>query len=79
MPQESFLRTRQTAKIRNAFANSISTDIKLTKTQMSKKNQSGGSFGSSLGNLWKETLTNIAILSARDNLPGLVSNLTCNN
>ena len=46
---------------------------------MSKKNQSGGSFDSSLGNLRKETLTNIAILSARDNLPGLVSNLTCNN
>ena len=31
-----------------------------------------------LGNLRKKTLTNIAILLARDNLPALVSNLTLN-
>ena len=40
--------------------------------------QSGGSFCSWLGHLGKKTLTNIAIPSARDNLPGLVSNLTSN-
>ena len=54
----------------------MSTDIKLGKAQISKIIQSGGSFGSYLGNLGKKALTNIAIPLARDNLPGLVSNLT---
>ena len=40
-----FLTTRQTTKKRNAFASNISTDIKLSKAQISKINQSGGSFG----------------------------------
>ena len=31
LPHEIFLTTRQTTKIRNAFANNVSTDIKLTK------------------------------------------------
>ena len=35
-------------------------------------------FGSWLGNLGKKALTNIVIPLARDNLPGLVSNLTSN-
>ena len=63
-------------KISNAFANSMSVDIKLNKAQTSKIIQSGGSFGSWLGNLGNKSLANIAIPSARDNLPGLVSNLT---
>ena len=71
-----FLTTRQTTKIRNVFANNMSTDIKLSKAQISKIIQSDGSFGSWLGNLGKKALTNIAIPLARDNLPGLVSNLT---
>ena len=71
-----FLTTRQTTKIRNVFANNMSTDIKLSKAQISKIIQSDGSFGSWLGNLGKKVLTNIAIPLARDNLPGLVSNLT---
>ena len=56
----------------------MSTDIKLSKAQISKIIQSGGSFGSWLGNLGKKAITNIAISLARDNLPGLVSNLTLN-
>ena len=56
----------------------MSTDIKLSKAQISKIIQSGGCYGSSLVNLGKKTLKNIAILLARDNLPGLVSNLTSN-
>ena len=71
-----FLTTRQTTKIRNVFANNMSTDIKLSKAQISKIIQSDGSFGSWLGNLGKKALTNIAIPLARDNLPGFVSNLT---
>ena len=53
----------------------MSNDIKLNKSQISKINQSGGSFGSWLGNLGEKALTNIAIPLARDNLPALVSNL----
>ena len=73
---ELFLTTRQTTKIRNAFANNMSTDIKLSKATISKITQSGGSFGSWLCNLGRRALTNIEIPLARDNLPGLVSNLT---
>ena len=56
----------------------MSTDIKFSLAQISKIIQSCVSFGSWLGNLGKEALTNIAIPLARDNLPGLVSNLTSN-
>ena len=56
----------------------MSTDIKLSNAQIFKIIQSGGSFGSCLGNLGKRALTNIAIPLARDILAGLVSNLTSN-
>ena len=78
MPHELFLTTRQTTEIRNAFASNMSTDIKLSKTQISKITQSGGSFGPCLGNLGKKVLTNTVIPLSRDNLPGLLSNLTLN-
>ena len=55
MLHESFLTTRQTTKIRNAFANSMSKDIKLSKAQRPKITQSGGSFGSWLENLGKKS------------------------
>ena len=72
---ELILTTAQTTKIRNAFANNISRDIKLSEAQISKIIQS---FGPWLDNLGKKALTNIAISLARDNLPGFVSNLTSN-
>ena len=50
----------------------------MTLLIISKVIQSGGSFGSWLGNLGKKALINIDIPLARDNLPGLVSNLTSN-
>ena len=78
MPHELFLITRQTTKVRNAFANNMSTDVKLSKDQIFKIIQSGGSFGSWLDNLGKRALTNITIPLARDILAGLVSNLTSN-
>ena len=62
-----FLTTRQTTKIRNTFANNMSTDIKLSKTQKSKIIQWVGSFRSWLGNLGMKALTNIAIPLAREN------------
>ena len=61
LPLKLFLSTRATTKMRNVFANNMSTDIKLYKAQISKIIQSGGSFGSWLGNLRKKALTNIAI------------------
>ena len=44
LPHDLFLTTRQAIKIRNAFANNISTDIKLSKAQISKITQSGRFF-----------------------------------
>ena len=54
MPHELFLTTRQAIKIRNTFANNISTDTKLSKDQISKIIQPVKSFGSWLGNLGKK-------------------------
>ena len=53
----------------------MSRDIELSKAQISKIIQSGGSFGSWSGNLGKKALTYIFIPLARDSLPGFVSNL----
>ena len=76
LQQELLRRTTQTTKIRNAFANNMSTDRKLSKPQISKIIQLGGYFGSWLENLGKKALTNITISLARDHLSGWVSNLT---
>ena len=56
----------------------MSTDIKLSKSQISEIIQSGGSFDSWLGNLEKKALVNIDTPLARYILPGLLSNLTSN-
>ena len=45
LPHELLLTTRQTTKLRNAFENSMSSDIKLSKAQISKIIQSGGFLG----------------------------------
>ena len=74
MPHELLLTARRTTKTRNAFASNMSTDIKLSKAQVSKIIQSGGSFGSWLGNLGEKAAASIDIPLPRDNLPGLVSN-----
>ena len=42
LPQELLLTTRQKTKIRNAFNNDISTDLKLSKAQINKITHSGG-------------------------------------
>ena len=49
LPHKLSLTTRQ--KLRNAFNNNISTDLKLSKAQISKKIQSGGFLGSLLSKL----------------------------
>ena len=50
-PHELLLTNRQVANIRKAFAKNTSTDIKLSKTQLSKMIQSGGFLGNLLGEL----------------------------
>ena len=78
MPNEFFLTARQTTKMRNHFTINILTNVKLSKAQISKINQSSGSFGSWLGNLGKKALRNVDITFTKDNLPGLVSNIASN-
>ena len=51
LPHELFLTTGQKTKLRNAFNNNMSTDIKLSKAQISKIIQSGGFLGSLLSKL----------------------------
>ena len=51
LPHELLLTTRQKTKLRNAFNNNTSTNIKLSKTQIAKIIQSGGFLGSLLSKL----------------------------
>ena len=48
LPHKLLLTTRQKIKLRNAFNNNMSTDLKLSKAQISKIIQSGGFLGSLL-------------------------------
>ena len=51
LPHELLLTTRRRTKLRNAFNNNMSTDLKLYKAQISRIIQSGGCLGSLLGKL----------------------------
>ena len=51
LPHELLLTTRQKTKLRNAFNNNMSTDLKLSKAQISKIIQSGEFLGSLLSKL----------------------------
>ena len=51
LPHELLLTTRQKTKLRNAFNNNISTDLKLSTAQISKIIQSGGVLVSLLSKL----------------------------
>ena len=55
-PRKLLLTNRQVANLPKAFANHTSTDIKLSKTQLSKIIQSGGFLGRLLGPLLKTGL-----------------------
>ena len=56
-PHKLLLTNRQDSNLRKAFANQLSADIKLSKTQLSKVIQSGGLLGRLLGPLLKTGLT----------------------
>ena len=51
LPHELLLTTRQKTKLRNAFNNNVSTDLKLSKAQISKIIQCGGFLRSLLSKL----------------------------
>ena len=55
-PHKLLLTNRQAANLHEAFANHLSTDIKLSKTQLSMMIQSGGFLGRLLGPLLKTGL-----------------------
>ena len=55
-PDKLLLTDRQVTNLRKAFANHLSTDIKLSKTQLSKMIESGGFLSRLLGPLLKTGL-----------------------
>ena len=61
-PQKLLLTNRQVLNLRKVFANNSSTDIKLSKTQLSKIIQSGGFLGRLLDPLLKTGLPLIKIV-----------------
>ena len=70
LPHEFLLTTRQKTKLRNAFNNNMSTDLKLSKAQISKIIQSGGFLGSLLSKL-AGPLMKVAISLAKSVLASL--------
>ena len=56
-PHKILLRNRQITNLRKAFANNSSTDIKLSKTQLSKTVKLEGFLGRLLGSLLKTGVT----------------------
>ena len=55
-PHKLILTNRQVSNLRKAFANHLSTDIELSKIQLSKMTQSAGFLGTLLGPLLKTGL-----------------------
>ena len=70
LPHELRLTTRQKTKLRNAFNNNKSTDLKLSKGQISKIIQSEGFLGSLLSKL-AGPLMKVAIPLAKNVLASL--------
>ena len=70
LPHELLLTTKEKTKLRNAFNNKVSTDLKLSKAEISKIIQSGGFLGSLLSKL-AGPLMKVAILLAKNVLAPL--------
>ena len=64
LPHELLLTTRQRTKLRNVIENNMSNDINLSKAQISKMIQSGGSLGSLLSKI-AGPLTKVAVPLAK--------------
>ena len=56
LPHDLLLTARKNTKLRNLFNNNMSTNLKLSKAQISKIIQSGGFLGRLLGPLLKTGL-----------------------
>ena len=69
-PHELLLTTKQKTKVRNAFNHNMSTDLNLSKAQVSKKIQSGEFLGSLLSKL-AALLMKVAITLAKNVLAPL--------
>ena len=76
LPHELLLTTRQKTKLRNAFNNNMSTDLKLSKAQISKIIQSGGFLGSLLSKL-AGPLMKVAIPLAKKYFSSIRNNSCC--
>ena len=70
LPHELLLATRQKTKLKNGFNNNMSTDLKLSKSQISKIIQSGGFLGSLFSKL-AGPLMKVAIPLAKNVLASL--------
>ena len=70
LPHELLPTKRQTTKLRNAFENNISTDIKLSETHIFKTIQSGRILGLLLGKI-KDPLIKVAVPLAQNILAPL--------
>ena len=76
MPHELFLTTRQKAKVRNGFANNMSIDIKLSKTQLAKIIQLSGNSINVISKLGEKVLTKFAAPFLKNILPHLATKAT---
>ena len=65
LPHRLLLTKRQKTKLRNTFNNNISTDLKLSKAQISKLIQSGGFLESLLSKL-VDPLMKVAVPLAKN-------------
>ena len=70
LPHDLSVTTKQKTKLKNAFNNNMSTDLRLCKAQISKTIQPGGSLGSLLSKLGGP-LMKVAVPLAKNILPPL--------
>ena len=70
LPHDLLLKRRQKAKLKNAYNNNMSTDLKLSKAQIYKIVQSGGFLGS-LSSKLAGLLMKVAVLLAANILASL--------
>ena len=75
MHYKLFLTAREKAKLRNALANNMWTDIKLSKSELSKIIQSGGFLGRFLGKL-PDLVMEVVVPLAKNVSPPLTSAIT---
>ena len=76
LPHELLLTTRQTTKLRSTIENNMSTDIKLSKAQISKIIQSEGFVGSLLSKI-TAPLMKVAVPIAKKYFSSIRNNSCC--